>query len=47
MLMIRWVYPPLSTRQKITNWVSARKMGVENENIGFHKNEIGAEWARE
>ena len=47
MLMIRWVYPPLSTRQKIKKWVSLGKRRVENENVGFHKNEIGAEWARE
>ena len=47
MLMIRWVYPPLSTRQKIKKWVCVRKMGSKNGNLGFIKNEIGAEWARE
>ena len=47
MLMIRWVYPPLSTRQKIKNVVSVRKMDVKNENRGLLKNEIGPEWDRE
>ena len=47
MLMIRWVYPPLSTCQKIKNLVYVRKLGVENEKLGFVKNEIGAEWGWE
>ena len=47
MLMIRWVYPPLSTRQKIKNRVSVRNLGVENEKCWFIKNEIRPEWGRE
>ena len=37
MLMIRWVYPPLSTRQKNKKWVCVRKMGVQNEKMEFIK----------
>ena len=47
MLLFRRVYPPLSTRQKIKNQVSVRKMVVKNEKRGFIKNEIGPERARE
>ena len=47
MLMIRWVYPPLSTRQKIKKWVCVRKDGVQNEKMEFIKNEIGPEWGLE
>ena len=39
MLMIRWVYPPLSTRKKIKKLGCIRKHGVENGKRGFIKNE--------
>ena len=47
MLMIRWVYPPLSTRQKIKTQVSVWQMVGQNEEYGFLKSEIGPERARE
>ena len=37
MLMIRWVYPPLSTRQKIKNMVCIRKMGGPKRTLGAYK----------
>ena len=39
--------PPLSNRKKIKEWVFVRKTRSKNGNLGFIKNEIGAEWARE
>ena len=33
MLLFRWVYPPLTTRQKIKNQVSVRKMGSKKRKI--------------
>ena len=47
MLMIRMVYPPLSTHQQIKKMVCVRKMESKNGKWGFIKNKIGAEWARE
>ena len=47
MLMIRWIYPPLSTHQKIKNEVFVQKMRIENETWRLHKNKIGPEWGRE
>ena len=41
MLMIRWVYPPLSTRQKKENGFSFENWGSTNEKMGFVKIEFG------
>ena len=37
MLLFRWVYPPLSTRQKIKKWVCVRKKLGPKRKHGVYK----------